>query len=275
MQAMLETSLSGTANKNNGLMVAAIPAFTDNYIWCIHNNEHAVVVDPGDAQPVMAYLQSKGLTLSAILVTHHHYDHTGGIQDLINQYKEIAVYGPHNPKIKEINLPLKEQDKITLAHLDISFSILETPGHTLDHIAFYNKDALFCGDTLFSAGCGRMFEGTPEVFYSSLQKLTALPANTPVYCTHEYTQANVSFALSVEPNNQTLTDYQAWVKTKREAAEITLPSTIEKESAINPFLRCHIDDIQANVLKDKKASASTQARLIETFAAVRSLKDNF
>lgn len=252
--------------------VFAIPAFNDNYIWCIHDNEYACVVDPGDVKPVMRALKEKGLKLTGILVTHHHHDHTGGIQELLETYPEITVYGPVNPKIKEIHKRLSQGDCIKITRPEIELKILETPGHTMDHIVFYNQNLVFCGDTLFSAGCGRMFEGTPDVFYQSLQKLAALPEQTKVYCTHEYTLANLAFAIHVDSSNATLHEYFDWAKKQRQQNQITLPSSIETQKKINPFLRCDDPNIKQNI--EKIMNLSTQSE-IEVFAALRKCKDNF
>lgn len=254
--------------------ISPIKAFTDNYIWALHNNTRALVVDPGDAAPVFEFLEAHQLTLECILITHHHYDHTGGIAALTKAFPKAKVYGPNNPNIKGITDVLEENDALTLNEFDVSFTILHTPGHTLDHIVYVHEDFLFCGDTLFSGGCGRMFEGTPEVFYTSLQKLAALPANTKVYCTHEYTQANLAFAMSVDESNTTLNEYSQWVNTQRQHDKITLPSTIGKECAINPFLRCQNEMIKNTIFENK--TANTKAKTdIDTFAKLRALKDNF
>lgn len=252
--------------------ISAIKAFTDNYIWSIYNKEHALVVDPGDAKPVLAFLEKHALSLEVIFITHHHYDHTGGVAELIKRYPQVKVYGPHNPNIKDITHKLSEGDTLHIAAFNLSFTVLNTPGHTLDHIVFVNNDFIFCGDTLFSGGCGRMFEGTPEVFHTSLQKLAALPADTKVYCTHEYTQANLQFALSIEPHNETLLAYHSWVTNRRDADQITLPSSIENERAINPFLRCHKMSIKQSLFENENNIAKSD---VETFAMLRQLKDNF
>ncbi|MFT6267269.1 MAG: hydroxyacylglutathione hydrolase [Alphaproteobacteria bacterium] len=254
--------------------ISSIKAFSDNYIWALHNHTHALVVDPGDAEPVFAFLEANNLALECILITHHHFDHTGGIAALTNAFPNAKVYGPNNPTIKGINNVLEEADTVDIERFDVFFNILQTPGHTLDHIVYVHRDFMFCGDTLFSGGCGRMFEGTPEVFHSSLQKLAALPANTKVYCTHEYTQANMAFALSVDDKNSDLTEYAKWVDRTRERDEITLPSTIGKECEINPFLRCHSLLIKESIFQNN-TSINTVKSDIETFAKLRELKDNF
>lgn len=252
--------------------VFPIKAYSDNYIWCLHNQTHCVVVDPGDASPVLDYCQANQLELSAILVTHHHWDHTNGIDDLLKAFRDIPVYGPHNKKISQITHPLVEGEQITLSAIDTQFSVVEVPGHTLDHIAYYGAERLFCGDTLFSGGCGRLFEGSPAQMYQSLAKLTALPEDTAVYCTHEYTMANIAFAEAAEPNNQALREYKTWASAKRKADTPTLPSSIAKELAINPFLRCFSDELAKNV-NDKVACDVTDEQAV--FASLRSWKDNF
>lgn len=249
-----------------------IRAFDDNYIWCLQNHNNCVVVDPGDAAPVLAYCQQNQLSLVAIMITHHHWDHTGGIDDLLAVFPDIPVFGPNNPNIKQITHRLSEDDEFDVPHLGYHFSVIEVPGHTLDHIAFYGELGLFCGDTLFSAGCGRLFEGSPQQMYQSLAKLTALPAETTVYCTHEYTLANIAFAQAAEPNNEELSDYKDWAVQQRASNAPTLPSSIQRELAVNPFLRCHSSELVNNVSHHKAAPLTSQT---EVFAALRSWKDNF
>jgi hydroxyacylglutathione hydrolase len=252
--------------------ISPIKAFNDNYIWCLHNQTHCVVVDPGDAAPVLAYCEKNQLTLSAILITHHHWDHTGGIDALLAVFPDIPVYGPQNKEIKQITVRLSQNDDLELPQLNLKFSILEIPGHTLDHIAYYGDTGLFCGDTLFSAGCGRLFEGTSQQMFTSLAKLTALPADTAVYCAHEYTMANITFAEAVEPSNHALVDYKHWAKQQREKNIPTLPSNIHRELAVNPFLRCHSAELIKNVIQNtNSACVSEQA----VFTSLRNWKDNF
>ncbi len=258
--------------------ITAIKAFSDNYIWCVHNTKYACVVDPGDAAPVLEFLTHNQLDLLYILITHHHWDHVGGITELKSAYPNAIIYGPMNPKIDAIEYRLVEGNEIQLKEFDLTLSILETPGHTLDHIVYKNRELVFCGDTLFSGGCGRMFEGTPEVFYSSLQKLANLPKTTKVFCTHEYTQANLAFGLSVDPSNKKLNDYNDWVEERRKNDQITLPSNIGQEIEINPFLRCHSEAIRQTIFANSingENDNSVSVTNIATFAKLRKLKDNF
>ncbi|KXI30391.1 hydroxyacylglutathione hydrolase [Paraglaciecola hydrolytica] len=254
------------------MKIHAIKAFNDNYIWCLHNAQHCVVVDPGDAQPVLDYCQSQQLTLVGILITHHHWDHTNGLPALLQAFPGIPVFGPHNPKIESINQRLQHRDCITLPELKLELSVLEVPGHTLDHIAYYSPGLLFCGDTLFSAGCGRLFEGSATQMYQSLSQLAALPGDTKVYCTHEYTLANIKFALAVEPNNAALLEYQLWAQQQRSQQLPTLPSTIAKEHTFNPFLRCASVALRSAV---KAHDSKTMNDDESVFAALRSWKDQF
>lgn len=254
------------------LDIQPIKAFNDNYIWCMVKGPHCVVVDPGDAAPVLDYCKQHKLTLNAILITHHHWDHTNGINDLLNEFGEIPVYGPQNPQIPQITHPLKQGQQVDLAALALNFSVIEVPGHTLDHIAYHGDDMLFCGDTLFSAGCGRLFEGSPQQMFDSLEKLANLAPQTKVYCTHEYTQANIKFALAVEPNNQQLLEYEQWAVQQRQQGLPTLPSSIAKECAINPFLRCQETEVMAVAQSHSNGDVNSA---LEAFSALRSWKDHF
>lgn len=254
------------------IQVFPIPAFNDNYIWCLQNGEHAWVVDPGDAAPVLAYLRQHNLHLSGILVTHHHWDHTNGIAELVAKYSQIPVFGPSYGNIKHLTHRYSQGDRLQLPTLSLEFDVLEVPGHTLDHIAFYGDHRLFCGDTMFSAGCGRLFEGTPEQMLNSLKKLMQLPEQTLVYCTHEYTLANLQFAAQVEPKNQSLKEYTDWAKQQRDAGLPTLPSTIQQQKAINPFLRAQQDEIKHNAEQHVGKPLPNEETV---FAAIRRWKDNF
>ena len=219
-------------------MLLPIPAFSDNYIWLLVQDGKAWVVDPGDAAPVLQVLHKKNLQLAGILVTHHHADHSGGVIELL-QHCPVPVYGPCNSPVSNlISHALQDGDLIRLGEVD--FSVIAVPGHTLDHIAFYSasEKALFCGDTLFSAGCGRIFEGTYEQMYQSLSKLAALPDDTKVCCAHEYTLSNLRFAVAIEPSNPDVAGYQNHCEALRKENQPTLPSTVGLEKRINPFLRC-------------------------------------
>lgn len=250
--------------------ILPLPAFTDNYIWLIEENGKASVVDPGDSKVVDSYLKEKNLELENILITHHHFDHTGGVEQLKKSY-ECNVYGPYDSPFGGVEIKLKEDDEISVH--GSTFKIIEVPGHTLDHIAYYSEEqnTLFCGDTLFSGGCGRIFEGTPYQMYESLSKLSALDLSTRIYCTHEYTQSNLNFAIKVEPGNDNLVDYKNKVDKKRSNNEISLPTNLKLEKNINPFLRSHVEEIKENVKDFAKINRPSD---LETFTAVRSLKDN-
>lgn len=235
------------------LKVIPICAFNDNYIWLILQPEtrHAAVVDPGDADPVISYCTKHNITIDAILVTHHHGDHTGGITTLAEHYS-TTVYGPAQEPIPKCDHPLHEGDSVTLPTLNgLTFDIIDIPGHTSGHIAYYGNNWLFCGDTLFSAGCGRLFEGTPEQMFTSLKKLKSLDLKTKIYCAHEYTLANLLFAQHVEPNNQDIVTHIENCTKLRANNKPTLPSTIEMELKINPFLRAKSEAIFTERRKEK------------------------
>lgn len=256
------------------MKIFAIPAFADNYIWALHTSDKEVyVVDPGEAAPVENMLSEKGLTLAGILVTHHHADHTGGIAALCSN-RSIPVYGPSGNHIRGITHPVAEGDTVTVA--GIALDVMAVPGHTLDHLAYVARKegepaALFCGDTLFAGGCGRLFEGTAEMMYTSLRRIGALPADTRVYCAHEYTVSNLRFALKADPDNPELKQrYQAELD-KRQRNIPTLPSTILLEQRTNPFLRCHSANIRANVGKNMAQNLLSDD--ISTFAFLRRWKD--
>jgi hydroxyacylglutathione hydrolase len=222
------------------LNVRPVGAFSDNYIWLIESpgaHGHVLAVDPGDGAPVIAELERRSATLAAILLTHHHLDHIGGVPELLRQ-GAVPVIGPDDTRIAQRTRTVRDGERCDLPELGLSFEILHIPGHTLSHIAFWGHGALFCGDTLFSAGCGRLFEGTPEQMNASLTKLRNLPPETRVFCGHEYTAANLRFALTVEPANRAALEYQARVERMRAQGDPTLPSTLALEIQVNPFLRC-------------------------------------
>lgn len=254
-----------------------LPAFSDNYIWALSlpDSSSVVVVDPGDAQVVLDYLKENNLQLSAILVTHHHPDHTGGISKIQQSLSQpISVYGPENSPFSGITNPLKHKDVINLD--GVALEVLSTPGHTLDHICYYSeqgdKPQLFCGDTLFLAGCGRLFEGTPSQMLAAMKLLQSLPPSTEVYCTHEYSLANLAFANEVEPSNQQLHKATAKCKALREQNKPTLPSSIAQEIAINPFMRTNSDELRHSV---EKFSGATLPEEVELFASLREWKNQF
>jgi hydroxyacylglutathione hydrolase len=256
------------------IKIEPIKAFSDNYIWLVTTNEGLLVVDPGDAAPVESYLKDNNMSLSNILITHHHFDHTGGVKRLSETNNNLDVYGPTNSIFDGINKELKDGDKINI--LGIDFSIIEVPGHTLDHIAFFaeNDDNpfLFCGDTLFAGGCGRIFEGTYEQMFESLSKLSELPLNTKVYCGHEYTLSNLSFALKVDKSNNILQVRYADCIEARNNDIPTIPSTLELEMQTNPFLRHDQKDIQECIMQ--KNDYLEDPNNMEIFKALREWKDN-
>lgn len=248
-------------------------AFADNYIWLIRGRDpgRVAIVDPGDADPVVAVLTRERLRPVAILCTHHHGDHVGGVHALVSRYP-VPVYGPARERIRAITHRLEEGDRVELEELERTFTVLEVPGHTLGHIAYYGDGMLFCGDTLFCAGCGRLFEGTPEQMYASLMRLAALHGDTEVYCAHEYTLANLRFALAVEPGNPAVQAHQRACERLRAQDSPTLPSTIAQEREINPFLRVQTPAV--------RAAAQTYAGHVldsdvEVFAVLRRWKDRF
>lgn len=256
------------------LNVRPVRAFSDNYIWLIESPRtqgRLVAVDPGDAAPVMAELQRSDASLAAILLTHHHPDHIGGVPELLRQ-GAVPVIGPDDARIAQRTRTLRDGERCELPELGLSFETLLIPGHTLSHIAFWGHGALFCGDTLFSAGCGRMFEGTPTQMNASLTKLRQLPPDTRVYCGHEYTAANLRFALTVDPSNGAALEYRDRVDGLRAAGSPTLPSTLDLEIRVNPFLRC--DD--PTVVKAAEIHAGKSLKQpAEVFGVLRAWKDQF
>lgn len=260
--------------KTSPLKITPLHAFDDNYIWCIETQEsdHFVVVDPGDASVVKSYALKIQKKLSAILVTHHHGDHTGGVAELAAHYSDIPVYGPENSPYQGITHTLKEDSNVNI--LGVNFNVMEIPGHTLDHIAYFNhqQEILFCGDTLFLAGCGRVFEGTPKQMHHSLSKIMELPPTTRAYPTHEYSLANLEFAMAVDENNAALKLVQKKCKDKRSASQVTLPTTLAQEAAINPFLRV---DNKAVIASANKYKANELHHPSEVFAALRQWKNDF
>ena len=224
-----------TGYKENQLIhIDPIEAFQDNYIWLIHNDQNSIIVDPGDAEPVINALERKNLNLVAILITHHHADHIGGVMALQEKYPHIKIFAPQKDKYEFVNISLKNGDEINIPELQINYKIIEIPGHTRGHIAYYDKKNLFCGDTLFACGCGKIFDGTHEQMYNSLKKISALPKDTKIYCAHEYTKKNITFALSLDPDDTNLKLRKALVSNMKN----TIPSSLEEELKTNPFLKC-------------------------------------
>ena len=251
--------------------IESIEAFTDNYIWLVTTNEGSIVIDPGESSNIINLVHKNQLDLKAILVTHHHFDHTGGIEEIIS-HCPVDVFGPFN-NIQTIRKKLKGGDRLNV--IGIEFEIIEIPGHTLDHIAFYSENngrpILFCGDTLFAAGCGRVFEGTYEQMFESLIKLKNLPTNTNIYCGHEYTLSNLKFAKEVEPFNKDILSRYNKVLKLREKGTPSVPSTLSTELKTNPFLRCDNKEVQENISSKFKITKENK----EIFKALRSWKDNF
>jgi len=255
------------------MKLVALPAFSDNYIWMLHDGSQAIVVDPGDSTPVIDALKSQHLSLAGILVTHHHGDHVGGL-DGLRSFLNGPVFGPAREDIPQPFTPLRDGDTAEL--LGLSFQVIDVPGHTSGHIAYFTTDTtgaptLFCGDTLFSGGCGRLFEGTPAQMHRSLSRLAALPANTRVCCAHEYTLSNLKFAHAVEPHNDHLSAYTRHCASLREQGIPTLPSTIAEERLINPFLRCD----KPEVIHAARAHGAMSDSGTDVFAALRQWKNDF
>lgn len=287
-------------NSLKPINIITVPAFHDNYLWLFHRTENseAWVVDPGDSQRILAALEEHKLTLSGILITHHHPDHTGGIDDLLAKFPNIPVYGPDGGSVPQVTHGLKDGDSLKLNTLnhsssplnpgalnpsaannnnEIEFRIFALPGHTLDHIAYLHESSeaapvLFCGDTLFAGGCGRLFEGSAEQMHHSLNKLKECTDDTRVYCAHEYTLANLAFALAVEPDNETLIQRIVAAKKTREENRPTIPTTVGMEKATNPFMRSEIASIKNAA---EKHSGQQLGQPSDVFAAIRQWKDNF
>jgi hydroxyacylglutathione hydrolase len=253
------------------LKVDPVPAFADNYIWVIHDRQHAVVVDPGDAAPVLEFLDRNSLVPVAILATHHHGDHVGGVSALLRRFR-VPVYGPRAESISTVSLPLVEGDRVRVAELALEFCVLEVPGHTAGHIAYVGHGWLFCGDTLFACGCGRLFEGTAPQMVRSLSKLAALPGDTRVFCAHEYTLANIRFARAADADNAALIEREQREALRRAKDQPTLPSSIALELATNPFLRCGDPGVR-RAASDHAGRALTDP--VEVFAALREWKNRF
>jgi hydroxyacylglutathione hydrolase len=255
----------------NSLCILPLPAFTDNYIWALSRDGHVAVVDPGEDAPVERYLESSGDRLAAILVTHHHHDHCDGIAALVLRH-DVPVFGPAAENIASIDRPRNDGNQCCLPELAIDLDVIGVPGHTLGHVAYYLRGHLFCGDTLFGAGCGRLFEGTAAQLYASLTRLAALPADTAIYCAHEYTTANLRFAAAVEPDSAAVAQRIRDTAALRAAGQPSLPSTLQLELDTNPFLRCNEPAVVAAAAA---RLGRTPADAAEVFATLREWRNRF
>jgi hydroxyacylglutathione hydrolase len=249
------------------LNIIPISAFQDNYIWLIENGTYAVIVDPGEAEPVITALKKRGLKLSTILITHHHADHIGGVNKLITAFSP-QVFAPAKEHYAFNHTSVSEGQIIHIKELDIAFQVIDVGGHTLGHVAYYGVNSIFCGDTLFGGGCGRLFEGTAEQMFASLQKIAKLPPDTAVYCAHEYTEHNLQFAKTVEKNNPNLIERISTSRKLREANLPTIPSAIKLELATNPFLRCNSPEIIRTL-------GLESGNEIEVFSLLRQMRNHF
>lgn len=254
------------------MQVISVPAFTDNYIWFISNEErkYVAIVDPGDAQPVIEELEHRNMQPIAILITHHHRDHVGGIEKLLDAYPDLPVYGPAREVIPHLTEALGEGQHVKLEQLGLEFTVMDVPGHTAGHIAYYGEGSLFCGDTLFGNGCGRVFDGSLEDLYHSLQRIAELPSETLVYCTHEYTVDNIGFAKWVEPDNKALDERLEECWELLDSGRPTVPFELGHEFETNPFLRTHVPEVIARAEEIAGRETHTPA---DVFAVLRIWKD--
>lgn len=264
--------MSMTDRPDTSLRIEPIPAFEDNYVWLLHRGgRDAAVVDPGDATPVLEAFEARGLALTGILLTHHHWDHAGGVPELLERWPDAPVHGPEDRRLGDWNRPCREGDTVELPTLGLAFSVLDVPAHTRSHIAFHGHGVLFSGDTLFSVGCGRLFEGSAADMQNALDKLGALPPDTRVYCGHEYTLDNCRFALAVEPDNAALAARAEEARRLRSTGAMTLPARLGDELAVNPFLRCR----EAPVVAAARGRRDGVEPGAETLAVIRDWKDRF
>jgi hydroxyacylglutathione hydrolase len=253
------------------LTLIALPAFEDNYIWVLHDGHHAVAVDPGDPAPLMAFLDTHQLSLTAVLITHHHRDHTGGNAELRQRYN-CAIYAPHNPRIPSVTHTLHGGDSVDIAEPELHFAVMATPGHTLDHISYVGHGNLFCGDTVFGCGCGKLFEGNPAMMAASLDALLSLPDATRVCCAHEYTLSNIDFAKTIDGDNPALLARECADRDLRAHGYPTLPSTLALEKSTNPFLRFHLPEMEAFAARYLNHPHPSP---VEVFGAIRAAKDEW
>jgi hydroxyacylglutathione hydrolase len=251
------------------LTLICLPAFTDNYIWVLHDGQHAVAVDPGDPAPLVAFLDAHQLGLTAVLITHHHRDHTGG-NTLLRQRYGCAIYAPDNPRIPAVSHTLRGGDAVNIAEPALHLDVLATPGHTLDHISYVGHGHVFCGDTVFGCGCGKLFEGNPAMMAASLDAILTLPDATRVCCAHEYTLSNIDFAKTIDGDNPALLERERADRELRAQGRPTLPSTLALEKATNPFLRFHDPDMTAFAARYLNRPHPGPA---EVFGAIRAAKD--
>lgn len=251
------------------LTLISLPAFEDNYIWVLHDGQHAVAVDPGDPAPLIDFLEAQQLVLTAVLITHHHRDHTGGNTALRQRY-DCAIYAPENPRIPAATHTLRGGDSVDIAQPHLHFDVLATPGHTLDHISYVGQGSLFCGDTLFGCGCGKLFEGSPSMMAASLDSILSLPDATRVCCAHEYTLSNIDFAKTIDGHNPALLQRERADRDARAHGRPTLPSTLALEKSTNPFLRFHEPDMTAFAAHFLNRPYPSPA---EVFGAIRAAKD--
>lgn len=251
------------------LTIISLPAFEDNYIWVLHDGQHAVAVDPGDPAPLIDFLDAQQLVLTTLLITHHHPDHTGGNATLRQRYG-CAIYAPVNPRIPATTHALHGGDSVDIAQPHLHFDILATPGHTLDHISYVGHGFLFCGDTVFGCGCGKLFEGNPDMMAASLDSILSLPDATRVCCAHEYTLSNIDFAKTIDGHNPALLERERIDRDARAHGRPTLPSTLALEKSTNPFLRFHDADMTAFAARYLNHPHPSPA---EVFGAIRAAKD--
>jgi hydroxyacylglutathione hydrolase len=252
--------------------IVPVPAFADNYLWVLREGNHAAVIDPGDHRPVVDYLARHSLALTAILCTHHHADHVGGVEALLELAGEVPVFGPATERIPARTVALSEGMQVQVPGMDMAFEVVDVPGHTAGHIAYVGHSTLFCGDTLFAAGCGRLFEGTALQMTNSLAKLRALSPDTLFYCAHEYTLSNLRFARAVEPDNPAIVARLVSETARRARGEPTLPATIGGERATNPFLRW---DVGTVIDSAQRRAGRDLAAAHEVFGVLREWKNNF